>query len=134
MWTSSHALIADGPISPTADAAARCSDRPLRRFRASRVVTDRGAGCGCTAMKFKAMRDWRASTRRFLLAWHLLTKYRVNAHVRFTNIPSPAMVSESLGSDALHDSKFFMHVMLSCRRIVCGFMHRSHHRACRWGC
>ena len=25
----------------------------------------------------------------FLLAWHLLTKYRVNMHVRFINVPSP---------------------------------------------
>jgi NitT/TauT family transport system permease protein len=56
----------------------------------------------------------------FLLAWHLLTKYRVVFFVRFTNVPSPSAVSESL-TRALHDSKFFMHVMLSCRRIVFGF-------------
>ncbi|WP_407654490.1 ABC transporter permease [Bradyrhizobium prioriisuperbiae] len=60
------------------------------------------------------------SIAAFLLAWHLLTKYRVNAHVRFTNIPSPAMVYDSWVR-ALHDSKFFMHVLLSCRRIVLGF-------------
>jgi NitT/TauT family transport system permease protein len=56
----------------------------------------------------------------FLLAWHLLTRYRVVFFVRFTNVPSPAAVYESL-TRAMHDSKFFMHVMLSCRRILFGF-------------
>jgi NitT/TauT family transport system permease protein len=56
----------------------------------------------------------------FLLAWHLLTTYKVVFFVRFTNVPSPAAVYESLGR-ASHDSKFFMHVMLSCRRILLGF-------------
>ncbi|CAN5556502.1 ABC transporter permease [soil metagenome] len=56
----------------------------------------------------------------FLLAWHLLTTHRVIFFVRFTNIPSPAAVYESL-QRAAHDSKFLMHVMLSCRRILYGF-------------
>src|SRR3981081_102903 len=56
----------------------------------------------------------------FLLAWHLLTTYRVVFFVRFTNVPSPAAVYESL-TRAMHDSKFLMHVMLSCRRILLGF-------------
>ena len=56
----------------------------------------------------------------FLLAWHLLTTYRVVFFVRFTNVPSPGAVWESLAR-ASHDSKFFMHVMLSCRRILFGF-------------
>src|SRR3569833_1361024 len=38
----------------------------------------------------------------FLLAWHLLTTYRVVLFVRFTNVPSPAAVYESLGR-AMHD-------------------------------
>jgi NitT/TauT family transport system permease protein len=57
----------------------------------------------------------------FLLAWHLLTKYRVNMHVRFTNVPSPAAVLEKF-ERAMHDTKFLMHVLLSCRRIVLGFL------------
>ncbi|WP_184260174.1 ABC transporter permease [Rhodopseudomonas rhenobacensis] len=56
----------------------------------------------------------------FLLAWHLLTTYRVVFFVRFTNVPSPAAVYESL-TRAMHDSKFMMHVLLSCRRILIGF-------------
>ena len=46
----------------------------------------------------------------FLLAWHLLTKYRVVFFVRFTNVPSPSAVYESL-TRAMHDSTFFMHVI-----------------------
>ena len=57
----------------------------------------------------------------FLLSWHLLTKYRVNVHVRFVNVPSPLQVFESL-TKALHDTKFFHHVALSCRRILFGFL------------
>jgi NitT/TauT family transport system permease protein len=56
----------------------------------------------------------------FLLAWHLLTTYRVSAHVRFVNVPSPRMVFESL-LRAARDPKFFDHLLLSCRRIVIGF-------------
>lgn len=70
--------------------------------------------------EIKAMAIGALSIAVFLLAWHLLTKYRVNAHVRFTNIPSPALVYESWVR-ALHDPKFFMHVLLSCRRIALGF-------------
>src|SRR6476620_7007641 len=42
----------------------------------------------------------------FLLAWHLLTKYRVTFHVRFINVPSPEMVFDSL-MKTTKDSKFF---------------------------
>lgn len=56
----------------------------------------------------------------FLLAWHLLTKYRVNVYVRFGNVPTPALVYESF-TRAMHDTKFFTHVLLSCRRIFFGF-------------
>ena len=56
----------------------------------------------------------------FLLAWHLLTKYRVVFFVRFTNVPSPIAVYDSF-LKASHDSKFMLHLALSCRRILIGF-------------
>ena len=56
----------------------------------------------------------------FLIAWYLLTKYRVVFFVRFTNVPSPLEVYGSF-LRAIHDPKFFMHVALSCRRILVGF-------------
>ncbi|MEH2529004.1 NitT/TauT family transport system permease protein [Bradyrhizobium sp. AZCC 1588] len=56
----------------------------------------------------------------FLIVWYLLTKYRVVFFVRFTNVPSPLAVYESF-TTAIHDPKFLMHVLLSCRRIIFGF-------------
>jgi len=56
----------------------------------------------------------------FLVAWHLLTKYRINIYVRFLNVPSPEQVLER-AVRAFHDPKFFSHVVLSCRRILIGF-------------
>jgi NitT/TauT family transport system permease protein len=56
----------------------------------------------------------------FLIAWHLLTTYRVVFFVRFTNVPSPLAVYASF-TKAIHDPKFLMHIALSCRRILLGF-------------
>ena len=70
--------------------------------------------------QLRALAVGTLSLALFLLSWHLLTKYRVNFHVRFINVPSPEMVLESL-TKTMRDSKFFMHVMLSCRRILFGF-------------
>nr|WP_233285813.1 ABC transporter permease [Bradyrhizobium brasilense] len=56
----------------------------------------------------------------FVLVWHLLTTYRVVFFVRFTNVPSPLEVYASF-TKAIHDPKFLMHILLSCRRIFIGF-------------
>ena len=40
--------------------------------------------------------------------------------VRFTNVPSPLAVYDSF-TKAIHDPKFLLHVLLSCRRILLGF-------------
>ncbi|MFX4910610.1 hypothetical protein ABTB68_19380, partial [Acinetobacter baumannii] len=61
-----------------------------------------------------------ASLLAFLLIWHLLTTYRVVFFVRFTNVPSPLAVYASF-TKAIHDPKFLMHILLSCRRIFIGF-------------
>jgi NitT/TauT family transport system permease protein len=57
----------------------------------------------------------------FLLAWHLLTTYRVSFHVRFTNVPTPAEVFRSFAR-ATHSGTLLHHVVLSCRRIALGFV------------
>src|SRR4029077_5335836 len=70
--------------------------------------------------ELRALAIGAISLALFLLAWHLLTKYRVTAHVRFFNVPSPEMVLDSL-MRVTRDNKFLMHVYLSCRRILIGF-------------
>lgn len=61
-----------------------------------------------------------ASLIAFLIVWHLLTTYRVVFFVRFTNVPSPLAVYASF-TKAIHDPKFLLHILLSCRRILMGF-------------
>jgi NitT/TauT family transport system permease protein len=56
----------------------------------------------------------------FLVVWHLLTMYRVVFFVRFTNVPAPLEVYASF-TRAIHDPKFLLHIVLSCRRILIGF-------------
>ena len=60
----------------------------------------------------------------FVVAWHLLTTYRVNIYVRFLNVPSPGQVLER-ALRAFHDPRFFAHLGLSCRRIAIGFLFAS---------
>jgi NitT/TauT family transport system permease protein len=70
--------------------------------------------------KLRAALIGTASLVLFLVAWHLLTTYRVVFFVKFTNVPTPLAVYESY-TRAIHDPKFLMHVLLSCRRILFGF-------------
>jgi NitT/TauT family transport system permease protein len=71
--------------------------------------------------KFRAAAIGLVALLLFLLAWHLLTKYRVNIYVRFLNVPSPEQVLDR-AIRAAGDPKFFSHVTLSCRRILLGFV------------
>ncbi|WP_315754921.1 MULTISPECIES: ABC transporter permease [unclassified Bradyrhizobium] len=61
-----------------------------------------------------------ASLILFLIVWHLMTTYRVVFFVKFTNVPAPLAVYASF-TKAIHDPKFLMHILLSCRRIFIGF-------------
>jgi len=70
--------------------------------------------------RMRAMLIGAISLVAFLIVWHLLTKYRVVFFVRFTNVPSPLAVYASF-TKAIHDPKFLLHVLLSCRRIIFGF-------------
>jgi NitT/TauT family transport system permease protein len=71
--------------------------------------------------KFRAAAIGIVALLLFLVAWHLLTTYRVNIYVRFLNVPSPEQVLDR-AIRAAGDPKFFSHVMLSCRRILLGFL------------
>jgi NitT/TauT family transport system permease protein len=70
--------------------------------------------------RLRAVAIGTASLIVFLIVWYLLTKYRVVFFVRFTNVPSPLAVYDSFAK-AIHDPKFLMHIVLSCRRILVGF-------------
>jgi NitT/TauT family transport system permease protein len=55
-----------------------------------------------------------------ILAWHLLTKYRVNIYVRFINVPAPDQVLERAVL-AFSGPQYIEHMLISMRRILIGF-------------
>jgi NitT/TauT family transport system permease protein len=55
-----------------------------------------------------------------ILAWHLLTKYRVNLYIRFINVPSPEQVLERAVL-AFSGPQYVEHMLISMRRILIGF-------------
>jgi NitT/TauT family transport system permease protein len=102
--------VADAPpaaVAPPADRRPGFAALATRWFRLNRE-TLRATAIGIVSLI------------AFLVAWHLLTKYRVVFFVRFTNVPSPLAVYDSFAR-AIHDPKFLMHIVLSCRRIFIGF-------------
>ncbi len=56
----------------------------------------------------------------FLGCWQLLSANHLDLYVRFVNVPSPTDVLAS-ASRALHSADFGMNIVMSCRRIACGF-------------
>jgi len=94
----------------------------------ARATTQAPVGFGVIAARWmrlnrdriRALLIGALSLVAFLIVWHLLTRYRVVFFVRFTNVPSPLAVYDSF-TRAIHDPKFLMHVLLSCRRILLGF-------------
>ncbi len=55
-----------------------------------------------------------------LAVWHLGTRYKIEAFVRFTNIPTPAAVFES-AAKMLSNTRFQTSIGISIRRIFSGF-------------
>ena len=56
-----------------------------------------------------------------LLAWYLLTVYRVDFYVRFGNIPTPVEVWHSIVGVS-HSSRFLTDIGISLRRVLLGFL------------
>ncbi|CCD93206.1 ABC transporter permease protein [Bradyrhizobium sp. ORS 375] len=99
--------------APAAPAAATLPSRPEFSARAARWFR-------LNQDRLRGLLIGTASLILFLIAWHLLTTYRVVFFVKFTNVPAPLAVYASF-TKAIHDPKFLMHILLSCRRIFIGF-------------
>ncbi|MDR2113013.1 MAG: ABC transporter permease [Candidatus Accumulibacter sp.] len=56
-----------------------------------------------------------------LVFWHLATKYRLDAYIRFENVPSPKQVGAALWTH-LGDPRFYVHIGVSLRRILTGYV------------
>jgi NitT/TauT family transport system permease protein len=57
----------------------------------------------------------------FVALWHLLTANRVNLYIRFTNVPTPEAVF-ARAMRAFADPDFTQNLLISCRRILLGFV------------
>jgi NitT/TauT family transport system permease protein len=112
MQSQAETSAPDHAAEPAAAAAAAAEPARFRVLAARWLRLNRD--------RLRAVAIGLVSLIAFILAWHLLTKYRVVFFVRFTNVPSPLAVYDSF-TRAMHDPKFLMHVLLSCRRIVFGF-------------
>jgi len=62
-----------------------------------------------------------ASITAFIALWHVLTAHHVDIYVRFLNIPAPEEVL-ARAILVLHSAEFGGHVLMSCRRILFGFV------------
>jgi NitT/TauT family transport system permease protein len=55
-----------------------------------------------------------------VLVWHLACVYRFNHFINFENVPAPLVVLTALIKH-LHETKFYVHIMVSMERILIGF-------------
>lgn len=55
-----------------------------------------------------------------VLIWHLACAYKFNFFINFENVPEPLVVLEALIKH-LHETKFYIHVLVSMKRILIGF-------------
>lgn len=53
--------------------------------------------------------------------WHVLCAYKFKFFINFENVPGPLVVLGAL-TGHLHDSKFYIHVIVSIKRIMIGFV------------
>ena len=107
-------------ISAVAGAEIAPPQVPAAPPRATRLFALAGRWLALNRGTLRAIALGGLALLLFLLAWHLLTTYRVNIYVRFVNVPSPEQVLEK-AAKAFKDPRFFSHVVLSCRRILIGF-------------
>jgi sulfonate transport system permease protein len=107
-------------ISPVAASQIAPPEVPAAQPRAAQLIALAGRWLALNRGRLRALALGALALLLFLVAWHLLTKYRVNIYVRFLNVPSPEQVLER-AVRAFNDPRFFSHVVLSCRRILIGF-------------
>ncbi|WP_246312623.1 ABC transporter permease [Pseudaquabacterium terrae] len=95
---------------PLSAPAARPASAPRRRRTAPAWVHGSAMAWLCGLLSIGAV----------LLAWHLATHYKLDAYVRFNNIPAPAAVFDKV-LEVNQSPKFVANIGISLRRILLGF-------------
>ncbi|WP_395704111.1 ABC transporter permease [Aquabacterium sp.] len=104
------ASVAKLPLAGTPPAAPAVPARRRPRRRAPAWLQGRGFAWLCGLVSIGSV----------LLAWHLATHYRLEAYVRFGNIPTPAAVLDKV-MELNQSPKFVTNIGISLRRILLGF-------------
>jgi NitT/TauT family transport system permease protein len=94
------------------------------------AATRRTALSAIPILRTLAEVDWRGLTRSWtvgllslalgVLLWHLACSYKLNYFIRFDNVPAPLVVLAALIKH-VHESKFYIHILVSIERILIGF-------------
>lgn len=103
------AVVQDPPVRGGQAAAAPAAP-PALATRLARWAGQHGVATALAACSLGGM----------LLFWYLVTRYRVDLYIRFTNIPSPGEVWQSV-LQAGSNGKFLTNIGVSLRRILIGF-------------
>jgi len=130
---STLALATDINIEPATMPAAAAAAVPDHERDAAPIV---GKGQALPAGAGDLIRaigdvDWRALAQSWtvrlaslaagILLWHLACSYKLNFFIRFENVPAPLEVAASFMKHA-HESKFYVHILISVERIMIGFV------------
>ena len=132
MKNSTLALATEIEIEPAAPPAARrpmrpCSDRGCRSARsrpeADEPARDPAARACRQSTGPASLASWAVrllSLAAGVLLWHLACAYKLDFFINFDNVPAPLVVlSAFIGH--VHDSKFYIHILVSIKRILIGF-------------
>jgi NitT/TauT family transport system permease protein len=133
MKNSTLALATDINIEPATMPSAAAAAAPDRKREAALIV-GKGrvlpAGAGDLIRALGDV-DWRALAQSWtvrlaslaagILLWHLACSYKLNFFIRFENVPAPLEVAASFMKHA-HESKFYVHILISVERIMIGFV------------
>lgn len=106
--------VPDVTSQPTAPSAADAESLPHRN-----AFTDAFANVDWLGLT----RSWTTRTLSLAMGvviWQLACAYRLDFFIRFDNVPSPLAVLSAFLSH-LHEGKFYIHIVVSIKRILLGF-------------
>ncbi|MBL8672283.1 MAG: ABC transporter permease [Alphaproteobacteria bacterium] len=117
-----HGAAGTGQAAPAREGAAPAAPLPgpLPASRAAEAPARPWAALLARGPSGRAMALGVLSIAAFLVAWHLASTYRLDAFIRFINVPGPLVVLDRL-AHALDNPSFVQNVLISLRRIMLGF-------------
>lgn len=108
---------------PVATPAASAGGDAIRLLEAPPPTKPAARGAGRGRRWARRLAPWLigvASLAASLLVWHLATKYKLDAFVRFKNVPSPELVFERL-VHTFENQSYVKNIAKSLQRILLGF-------------